>query len=122
MASQPFGSYFMGWDGGLGVPERKFTKPKPLVCAQLLYVASPPWLTLDLLVNSDQTGADGRPGSQVSRWASKQTEPPFSIRRYGINSVFFFSWQHVRWGEFLLYLGLYPSKSLVFTEHYKPRK
>lgn len=103
----------MAWEA----PDRRLLTPRTLVCAQLLHVASQPWLTLDLLVDSDQTEADGRPGSCVSGRASKLGHPS-QLRRYGINSIFFFSMTYA-FGGFPGLLG----REHIFTEEcYKPQK
>lgn len=61
---------------------------------------------LEQMADLAHTSVDG-PASTLSHLLNKKVWNQLCI---------FFSWQHVLWGEFLLYLGLHPSKSLAFLQ------
>lgn len=88
----------MRWPGGLGGPGQKVHNTEALGLFPASAPGFPPPAETVPPGDSDQTAADGRPGSCFTGGASQQLRPPFSVEKIWNQLCILFSWQCVFWG------------------------
>lgn len=107
----------MAWE----VLDRRFITQRPSVCSQHLHLASRPQLRLYLLVIQTRQEQMADLAHASLEGPASNSDHPSQLRRYGINSVFFFL-GNVCFGEFLVYLLERTIPCIFREEYYKPRK